>query len=124
MKNKFFLIPLLSLFVYSAALGQVTQENPLLSKHAFQETLKDSLIQLVDVRTPQEFEQGTIDKAINIDFLASDFLQKADSLDKDKPVYIFCKSGKRSAKARQELNKHGFTQVFELEGGYLNWSQQ
>ena len=43
-------------------------------------------------------------------------------LNKDEPVYIFCRSGNRSQKARQIMLEHGFTQVYDLDGGYNAWT--
>ncbi|MBD3637897.1 MAG: rhodanese-like domain-containing protein [Crocinitomicaceae bacterium] len=82
-------------------------------------TLKD--VQLIDVRTPGEYQRGTIDGAINIDFMSSDFTSKISKLDKSKPTLIFCQSGGRSAKALYKFKQLGFEYVLELEGGYGNW---
>lgn len=86
-------------------------------------------IQLIDVRTPQEYESGTIsnnkkDKAINIDFMAADFEAKMNALDKDKPILIFCAKGGRSAKAAQKAKELGFKEIYDLDGGYGAWVQQ
>ena len=88
----------------------------------FEKLLKgDTTIQLVDVRTPDEFEAGHIDKAILINVLESDFLTKADAmLDKSKPVAVYCRSGRRSKEAAGLLSKEGF-KVYELDAGYLGW---
>ena len=76
---------------------------------------------LLDVRTPKEFEGGSIGNAKNIDWNDRDeFEAYVNSLDKKQPVYLFCLSGGRSAKAADYLDKKGF-QVFELEGGYLKY---
>lgn len=81
--------------------------------------------QLIDVRTPAEFQQGTIDGAQNIDFRNSKFtVQFEQAIDKNKPVYIFCRSGRRSAAAAQQLKAIGYTQVYDLKGGYLNWQKK
>ena len=78
-------------------------------------------IQLVDVRRPEEFETGHIEKAILINVQASDFLKKAQSLlEKSKPVAVYCRSGRRSKDAAEQLTKDGFT-VYELDTGYLGW---
>lgn len=86
-------------------------------------------IQLIDVRTPQEYEAGTISnnkaaKAINIDFLADDFDAKMNALDKEKPILIFCAKGGRSAKAARKAKELGFKEIYDLDGGYGAWVQQ
>lgn len=80
-------------------------------------------IQLIDVRTPEEYEEGHIDDAININWNAVDFEQQITNLDKNEPIYLYCLSGGRSKKASDKLVELGFTNVIELEGGYMNWSK-
>jgi rhodanese-related sulfurtransferase len=81
-------------------------------------------IQLVDVRTPQEYEAGYIGEAVNIDFLNDNFATEIQQLDKTKPVYIYCRSGNRSARAAQQMQELGFREVYDLKGGYRAWSAQ
>ena len=79
-------------------------------------------IQLIDVRTPEEFEAGHIPKAININVLnPEDFQSQVECLDPEKPVYLYCKLGGRSKRAAKELEQIGFTQLYDLRGGYLLW---
>lgn len=78
-------------------------------------------VMMIDVRTENEYNAGTIKDAINIDVLESSFVNEVDKLDKTKPILIFCKSGGRSSKALQQMKKLGFTHVLELEGGYSNY---
>lgn len=92
------------------------------SKQEFKDYLeKHDNIQVIDVRTPGEFGQGTIEGAQNIDFYNPDFKKEIAKLDKDVPTLIFCRSGGRSAKALQMFKAEGFDYVLELEGGYMNW---
>ena len=77
--------------------------------------------QLVDVRTPEEFAAGHIAGAQNINIYDDDFKTRIASLDQDKPVYLYCKAGKRSAKAAGVLKGLGFTEIFDLKGGYDAW---
>ena len=79
-------------------------------------------IQLIDVRTPEEFEAGHIPKATNINVLnPEDFQSQVECLDPEKPVYLYCKLGGRSKRAAKELEQIGFTQLYDLRGGYLLW---
>ena len=93
-----------------------------LSAKDFEKLLKENpAVQLVDVRRPEEFEAGHIDKAVLINVQAPDFSSKANaSLDQSKPVAVYCRSGKRSKEAANILTKAGF-KVFELNSGYLGW---
>ena len=76
---------------------------------------------LLDVRTPAEYENGTIGNAININFFDADFQAQINQLDKTVPVLLFCQSGGRSAKALQIFKENGFQTVLELQGGYSRY---
>jgi len=78
-------------------------------------------IQLIDVRTPEEVAEGTIAGAINFDFRADGFEQKLVVLDKTKPVYVFCRSGGRSADASSIMKELGFSEIYDLGGGMIEW---
>lgn len=80
-------------------------------------------IQLVDVRTPAEWEGGTIKNAIKINVTAPDFEEKAlKTLSKEEPIYLYCRSGGRSLIAADILLKKGY-EVYNVEGGYLKWKE-
>ncbi|AOW21494.1 rhodanese-like domain-containing protein [Urechidicola croceus] len=81
----------------------------------------DNTAQLIDVRTPEEYADGYIKNAKNIDFQDEHFLNNMSKLDKSEPVYVYCKSGGRSAKASQLLKEAGFEKIYDLEGGFLSW---
>ncbi|WP_243090945.1 rhodanese-like domain-containing protein [Thermus neutrinimicus] len=72
---------------------------------------------VVDVRTPQEFAEGHVPGAINLPVEA--VAQWADTLPKDKPVYLYCRSGNRSRQAAEYLKRKGYTNLYNLEGGIL-----
>lgn len=78
-------------------------------------------IQLVDVRTPEEFQTGHIKDAENIDYNNESFKSKISSLDKSKPVLVYCRSGKRSANAAEIMKELGFTKIVSLDGGMISW---
>lgn len=79
---------------------------------------------LLDVRTKEEYEEGHIPGAKNIDFLSDDFLIQVEQLPKDQSVYIYCRSGNRSARAADLMRKAGFRQLYDLQGGYLKWEEE
>lgn len=78
-------------------------------------------IQLVDVRTPEEFKTGHIENAINVDWSGNAFVEQITLLDKSKPVFVYCLSGGRSSSAAREMRKIGFEYVFEMPGGMMEW---
>jgi rhodanese-related sulfurtransferase len=97
-------------------------ESGVVKKEVFKEIIGLGKVQLVDVRTPEEFLAGHIDKAKNINFNDPNFKQTiASSLNKNKPVAIYCRSGRRSASALIILKEMGFKDIYDLEGGFLNW---
>ena len=96
-----------------------------LSPQAFKEAISQKKVQLIDVRTPNEFRSGTIKNAVNIDIFQSDLFQKkTEKLDKTQPVYVFCRSGSRSRRAARNLLGQGFSKVVDLQGGYMAWKLQ
>lgn len=80
-------------------------------------------IQLIDVRTPEEFLENSIEGAQNIDISSNDFEQKVAQLDQNKPIYVYCRKGSRSQKAAQKLEDLGFTEIYDLKGGILEWNK-
>ncbi|WP_165933373.1 thioredoxin domain-containing protein [Arundinibacter roseus] len=78
--------------------------------------------QLLDVRTFEEYAQGHLKNSLNIDVTGSSFEQKTLALDKSQPVFVYCLSGARSAKAAKQLVDNGFKEVYDMKGGYLKWS--
>lgn len=101
-----------------------TSNITVISTQEMQSLLKMDQVQLVDVRTPQEFKSGYIDNAQNIDFKSPTFAQDILKLDKDKPVLLYCKSGGRSAKCAEKLQQAGFTKIYDLEGGISRWKHE
>ena len=116
---------LMFVFLFSiVSLPVFAQEKPgiiVLEPAEYKQQIANDSVQFIDVRTPEEFEAGSIEGAENIDFLADDFLNKMDNLNKDEPVYIYCRSGNRSAKAAAKLSEMGFEQIIDLKGGYKAW---
>lgn len=78
---------------------------------------------IIDVRTTEEFADGHISGAQNIDFYAEDFLNQFEQFAPDEPLAIYCRSGNRSSQALRQLRQAGFTDIVELEGGIVAWEQ-
>jgi rhodanese-related sulfurtransferase len=90
----------------------------------FQQSIEKPDVQVFDVRTAREFNTGHLHNALQADFTnKEEFTERAKYLDKEKPVYIYCLSGGRSAKAASWMRSAGFKQVIELEGGINAWRQ-
>jgi thioredoxin len=96
------------------------KSSPVDFKAAFE---KEKGAILIDVRTPDEFKSGSIEKAINIDYNDPKFEEKIVHLDKKLPYYVYCLSGGRSSSAADVMRKNGFEKVVELKGGILAWNK-
>ena len=94
------------------------------SVDTFTEVISDPAVQRLDVRTVAEYSEGHIPGSLNINVLDDEhFAQISDSaLDKNRPVALYCRSGKRSKKAAQILSGKGF-KVYELDTGFNGWKE-
>lgn len=77
---------------------------------------------IIDVRTPQEFNSGHITGAVNVDIYDANFKTVLSKLDKSRKVLVYCKSGGRSSSAMEMMKEMGFSEVYNLNGGMLAWS--
>lgn len=77
--------------------------------------------QLVDVRTPGEWTEGTLKGAGTIDYYGVDFKEKVSKLDRNQPAMIYCRSGKRAGRAMNIMLDLGFKEVYNLSGGINAW---
>jgi rhodanese-related sulfurtransferase len=101
-----------------------TVVNELIVAAEFKTKVENKKVQLIDVRTPKEYNEGHIKDAENIDFYDPTFYNQMNNLNKDEPIYIYCRSGGRSGNAAAQLKEQGFKEVYDLKGGILNWKKQ
>lgn len=93
------------------------------SADEFAELIANPDVQRLDVRTVAEYSESHIPGSININVLDKSFAEIADStLQKDRPVALYCRSGKRSKKAAAILNEKGY-KVYDLNGGIEGWKK-
>ena len=78
---------------------------------------------ILDVRTPEEFAEVSIEGAVNIDYNSKTFAQDVDKLDKSKLYLLHCRSGNRSGQSLALFKKLGFTTVYHLDGGIIAWEE-
>ncbi|MFW6211710.1 MAG: rhodanese-like domain-containing protein [Spirochaetota bacterium] len=76
---------------------------------------------LIDVRTPAEFAEGHLPHALNIDIYGADFSEAIGKLDKNAPTFLYCRTGNRSGTALQAMKQMGFSEVYHLERGIIDW---
>lgn len=79
---------------------------------------------IIDVRTPEEYQNGFIKDAINLDFYSETFRDELDKLDKDKTYLIYCRSGRRSGLTIDVMKEIGFREAYNLVGGLVQWEAE
>ncbi len=95
---------------------EIAQVSVTGAKNALEENKE---AQFIDVRTPEEYAGG---HAVNAKNLPLDKLEvELASLDKNKPVYVICQTGRRSQKGSEILQKAGFEEIYNLTGGTSEW---
>lgn len=103
-----------------SSVQQNSYEN--IDAKTFMEKMKDSTIVVIDVRTPGEVKSGYIKGAdLFIDINGSDFSSKINALDKSKTYLMYCRSGARSGRASSFMVQNGFSSVYNLNGGIMNY---
>lgn len=118
---RWFLVALFSVVMFSVSCGQRKSGGVLLAPEAFADFMVGDGIQLIDVRTPEEFAEGHIEGATNVNYNAPNFAQNVvNEFDTIRPVALYCRSGARSHHAAVQLTSKGFT-VYELDGGIMAW---
>ena len=78
---------------------------------------------IIDVRTPEEFVDGHLEDAINLNINSENFLDELKKLDKDKTYLIYCRSGSRSAQAVAVMEELGYKEVYDM-GGIMDWTAE
>ncbi len=133
MKRTIFFTLILSIFAFSACqtastqkaentpVGNASNEIKQITVTEAKQTVDAKDVQFIDVRTPGEYTGGHAPKASNfpLDALEKDLAQ----LDKNKPVYVICQTGKRSQKGSEILQKAGFKSIYNINGGTSAWTE-
>ncbi len=88
----------------------------------FSNKITEAGIITLDVRTPGEFNEGHIEGAQLIDFQSGNFKNEIASLDKDQTYAVYCRSGNRSGEAVKVMSEAGFTKLYNLDGGVIDWA--
>lgn len=113
---------IISLFLIACQSNQAQSLIKTIPTTQYAELLNKSKdVQLIDVRTEAEFAEEHLPNAININYNAPDFISKINKLNKNKKTFIYCLSGGRSGAALDIFQKNGFTEVYNMQGGILQW---
>lgn len=129
--KKILIISILLLGIVSCGEAQSTSQkkqqtsviNKVVGQKEFENVMKKTDAQLIDVRTKDEYNAGHIGNAKNFDFYKSDFKSNMAKLDKTKPVLVYCAKGGRSGQTASMLKEMGFKEVYDLSGGYESWKK-
>ena len=114
-----------------AAVNETTVQSTMVTnvsaQEAFtliQEKLDDPHFRIVDVRTPDEYDIGHVNGAINIDYNSDDFKDELATLDKSVEYLVYCRSGNRSSGAVKVMEELGFAVIYHMVGGIIDWNAE
>ena len=117
MKNITILFSIISFLLTISANGQTNS----MEIDEFIKKIASERYMLIDVRTVEEFEEGYIQGAVNIDYYSTDFANQIEKIANTTPVLLYCRSGNRSGKCMEMMYGMGFTEVKHLDAGIKGW---
>lgn len=113
---------LICVLLSAVIISCTAQTKTNLSADEFEKAITADSVQLLDVRTPAEYAGGHIKNTLLANWNdAKEFERRISFIDKNKPVYVYCLAGGRSAAAAAKMRKEGFKNVYELTGGINAW---
>jgi rhodanese-related sulfurtransferase len=116
------IICLLQFIVFTSC--QTNAQKATISINDFEKGIAQKDIQLLDVRTADEYKTGHLQNALQANWNNDEeFKERAKSLDKTKPLYVYCLGGSRSNAAMNWLVENGFINVYNMQGGISAWKQ-
>lgn len=122
---KSFFLQLLALsFLFTNCIGQNSKVETIEPKLFAEKVAQTDNAQLIDVRTPEEYSSEHINNAANINWNGGEFEKQVASYDKNKPIFVYCKAGGRSAQAASKLSEMGFKKIYNLDGGMMKWNTE
>ncbi len=123
MKTQSIILVVLIMIAHTACtVGQ--NKGNILTPQQVSEQLEKGDITLLDVRTPEEWEEGVIEGAELKNYYDDDFADYLEKMDKDQPVIVTCKRGGRSASAVEDMKKAGFKEVYDMGAGMDGWNSE
>jgi phage shock protein E len=125
MKNSLSIITLIVASIFMASCVDAQNRIAMdVSVKEFKRFIENKPGTLLDVRTKGEVSKGAIKGSTHIDFFDEAFETRIEALDKTKPVYVYCAAGGRSGEAMDLMKKKGFTEIYNLRGGYNAWVKE
>jgi phage shock protein E len=107
-----------------AAATKATDVTPEKAQTLIQDKAKTPNLVILDVRTPEEFSEGHLSGAVNVNIAAPDFQAKLEKLDRSKEYLVYCRSGSRSQQAVRAMEKLDFKSLYHLYQGVLGWQEK
>lgn len=112
-----------SFSIFGCSNKQPQGSSSLLDAKSFAEKISQtSNAQIIDVRTPEEYNKGHLQNSINANWNSSDFLKELSGIRKSKPVFVYCLAGSRSAAAVAKLKSEGYKEIYDMKGGFMAWN--
>ena len=118
MNKLFAVVSVVFILMSSCTIGQTKNDIEL---DEFEKKMASEKYLLVDVRTAEEFAEGHIEGALNIDYFSATFSDDISKVGFEISVLLYCRSGNRSSKAMKIMKELGFKEVYNLEGGIKGW---
>ena len=121
MKKAKFIAALATLVLALTGCSSSGSASPQLGIEEFAAKTAEANVVVLDVRTPAEFAEGHLANAINIDFQSGNFESEISTLDKNATYAVYCRSGNRSGQAVKVMADLGFTDLYDMDGGVIDW---
>ncbi|MCB0721525.1 MAG: rhodanese-like domain-containing protein [Ignavibacteriae bacterium] len=90
----------------------------------FKTKMDEGGYQVLDLRTPAEFEAGHIEGSYNLDFTHPGFHALIEALDKDKKYLLYCRTGNKSGQTMDIMKEKGFAESYNMLGGIVEWNDE
>lgn len=117
----FFLLTLAALSGFACAGEKKTDGATHVDANGAEKLIKEGKVTVIDVRTPDEYKEGHIAGAKQVDFTENDFEEQISKLDKSKAYLVHCAAGNRSSNSLEVFQKLGFSTIYHLDGGLKAW---
>ena len=90
----------------------------------FKTKIEEGGYELIDLRTPEEFNSGHLEGASNIDFTHPDFHSLLEDMDKNKKYLLYCRTGNKSGQTLEMMQERDFTESYNMIGGIVEWNDE
>jgi rhodanese-related sulfurtransferase len=109
---------------FLAAGTRITDVTVNQARELIQKRARNAQLVILDVRTPEEFAQGHLSGAVNVNLMAPDFERRLGALGRGKTYLVYCRTGNRSVKAIQIMGRLGFRSVYHMFEGIVGWQKK